>query len=301
MVRKFHFNFIKYRKLFYLISSSLVIISFLSILFFGLRLSIEFKGGSILEVEYKNYSPSSGEIREVLKDLNLGEVFIQKTGERGVILRLKDINEETHQELLNRLKEKGELEEIRFESVGPMIGEELKKKTEYLIVFSVFLIILYITFAFRGVMRPLKSWQYGICGVLALLHDVFIPIGIFAILGKFYNVEITLPIISALLTVFGYSINDSVVVFDRIRENLLKRKYENFEETVNESLNQTLFRSLSTSLTTLFPLFAIFFFGGETLKYFSLALILGISIGTYSSIFIASPLLVTWAKRSRQI
>ncbi len=301
MVRKFHFNFIKYRKVFYLVSSSLVIISFLSILFFGIKLSIEFKGGSILEVKYKNSPPSTEEIRNSLRDLNLGEIFVQKTGEKGVILRLKDISEESHRQILEKLKEKGDLEEIRFESVGPIIGEELKKKTEYLIILSIFVIVLYITFAFRRVMRPLKSWQYGICGILALFHDVFIPIGIFAILGKFYNVEITLPIITALLTVFGYSINDSVVVFDRVRENLLKRKYPSFEETVNESLNQTLSRSLSTSLTTLFVLFAIFFFGGETLKYFSLALILGISLGTYSSIFIATPLLVTWSKRYRQI
>lgn len=298
---KFHFNFIKRRRIYYAISGTLIIISFLSILFFGLKTSIEFRGGSILEVQYKDKTPSVQEVKDILKSLNLGDIILERTSNNGFIIRMRNIDEKTHQEILAKLREKGSLEELRFESIGPIIGQELKRKTEYLIILSIISIIIYITFAFRRVMRPVKSWQYGVAGVLALFHDVFIPVGIFSLLGKFYGVEITVPIITALLTVFGYSINDSVVVFDRIRENLLRRRYDSFEETVNESLNQTLSRSINTSLTTLLVLFAIFFFGGETLRYFALALILGISFGTYSSIFIASPLLVTWwKKRYRQ-
>lgn len=297
---KFHFNFVKRRKIYYAISGILILISFFSIVFFGIKTSIEFRGGSILEIKYSQEVPSSQEIRNSLAEIGIKDAIVQTTNQNTAIIRMKDINEKTHQKVLKKLGEGRKIEELRFESVGPVVGRELKKKTEYLILLSVISIIIYITFAFRRVMRPVKSWQYGVAGVLALFHDVFIPIGIFSILGKFYGVEITIPIITALLTVFGYSINDSVVVFDRIRENLIRRRYDNFEETVNESLNQTLSRSINTSLTTLLVLFAIFFFGGETLRYFALALILGISLGTYSSIFIASPLLVTWWARKNK-
>ncbi len=291
---KFHFNFVRKRKIYYAISGTLILISLLSIFLFGIKTSIEFRGGSILEIKYSQETPSSQEIRDSLAEIGIKDAIVQTTNQSTAIIRMKDIDETTHQKILSKLGEGRKIEELRFESIGPVIGRELKKKTEYLILLSIISIIIYITFAFRRVMRPVKSWQYGVAGVLALFHDVFIPVGIFSILGKFYNVEITIPIITALLTVFGYSINDSVVVFDRIRENLIRRRYDNFEETVNESLNQTLSRSINTSLTTLLVLFAIFFFGGETLRYFALALILGISLGTYSSIFIASPLLVTW-------
>ena len=156
--------------------------------------------------------------------------------------------------------------------------------------------LLYIAFAFRKVSRPVKSWQYGIVSLFILSHDVLMPLGILSIVGKFYDVQITIPLIVALITVVGYAINNVVVVFDRIRENLIKRTLISFEEISNLALNQTLTRQINTSLTTLFPLFFIFFIGGETLKYFALALILGILFGLYSSIFLASPILVNWLK-----
>ena len=189
----------------------------------------------------------------------------------------------------------GLVEEIRFESIGPVIGQELKDKTKIVVVVALLSMIVYIALAFRRVQRPLRSWQYGIASVLALFHDILIPLGIFVILGKFYGIEISIPIITALLAVLGYSINNTVVVFDRIRENLLTG-VETFQEIVDISLNQTLSRQINTSLTTLFVAGAIFFLGGETLKYFALALILGICAGTYSSIFLAGPILVTWLK-----
>ena len=212
---------------------------------------------------------------------------------------MRDISEDTREKIIEKLKEKEEIveEKTSFESIGPMIGREIKEKTRVAIILALIAILFYIAFAFRRVSYPVKSWQYGIAALIALFHDILIPLGVFSILGKFYGVQITIPVITALLTVLGYSINDTVVVFDRIRENLLKKRGVTFQETVNHSLSQTLTRSINTSLTTLFVLFAIFFFGGETLKYFSLALILGIASGTYSSIFLASPFIVAWKNR----
>ena len=283
---------IKYRKIYYLFSGTLILGSIVALVVFGLESGIDFTGGSILEIEFHNERLSNQEIKEKLADLDLGSVVLQPTGEKGLILRMKDINEETHQGILQRLSE---AEEQRFESIGPIIGQELKQKTKLFTILALLGIILYLTFAFRKVSWPLSSWQYGLITVfVALFHNLLIPVGIFSILGKIYQVQITIPIVVGLLTVLGYSINDTIVVLDRVRENLLRGRGKSFHDTVNMSLNQTLVRSINTSLTALFVLMAIFFFGGETLKYFSLVLILGIICGTYSSIFIASPLLVTW-------
>lgn len=286
-------NFIKYSRIFYIFSTILILGSLFSILFFGFNLGIDFTGGSIIELEFQEDVFSNQEIQEKLKDIELGTIVIQPTQEKGVIIRTKNIDEEIHQDILNKL---GNVKELRFENIGPVIGKELARKTQIAIVFALLSIIIYITFAFSKVTHPVKSWQYSIAALIALFHDVLISLGVFVILGEFYGVEITIPIIAAVLTILGYSINDTVVVFDRIRENLLRKTYVSFEETVNKSLNQTLVRSINTGLTVLLALFAIYFFGGETLEYFSLALIIGIVAGTYSSIFIASPLVVSWAK-----
>ena len=289
-------NFLKYRKFYFIFSGILVVGSLVFLFLFGLKPGIDFTGGSILEVEFQAERPSTKDLREKLNQFDLGEISIQPIGEKGIIIRMKDISEDTHQEIVQKLNETGELEERRFESIGPTIGRELKEKTKIVIVLALLAIVLYIALAFRRIQRPVSSWQYGIASLLALFHDVLIPIGTLSLLGKFYGVQITIPVIVALLTVLGYSINNTVVVFDRIRENLLKRIGATYEGTVNNSLNQTLTRSLNTSLTTLFVLIAIFLLGGETLKYFALTLILGIAAGTYSSIFLASPILVSWLK-----
>jgi len=252
-----------------------------------------------LEIEFKEARPSNEDIREKLAGLDLGDFLIQPTNEKGVIFRMKEIDEEAHQEILIRLGRE-DLEELRFESIGPVIGRELREKTGIVIVLSLLAILFYIAIAFRKLSFPIKSWQYGLASLMALFHDALIPLGVFSVLGIFYQIEITIPVVVALLTVLGYSINNTVVVFDRIRENLLKGVGGNYQESVNFSLNQTLSRSISTSLTTLFVLFSIFFFGGETLKYFALILILGISAGTYSSLFLAGPLLVAWLERKKR-
>lgn len=284
--------FTKHRKIYFIFSGILIIASIVVLVIFGLRPGIDFTGGSILEIEYKEKRPSNQQILEKLTDFELGTVSIQPTGERGVILRMKEIDEEAHQQILEKLLTPG-VEERRFESIGPTIGRELKRKTKIVIGVALLSMILYIALAFRRIQRPLRSWQYGIASCIALFHDILIPLGIFGVLGKFYSIEISIPVITALLAVLGYSINNTVVVFDRIRENLLRRE-ELFEEIIDVSLNQTLARQINTSLTTLFVAGAIFFLGGATLKYFALALILGILAGTYSSIFLAGPLLVSW-------
>ena len=286
----------KYRKFYFIFSGVLITGAIACLLIFGLNPGIDFTGGSILEIKYETERPANQQIKEKLSDFDLGEVYLQPTGEKGVILRMRNITEETHQQIIQKLNEGSEVEELRFESIGPVIGQELKEKTKIVVVLSLLAIVFYIAFAFRRLTFPAKSWQYGIASLVALFHDVLIPLGVFSLLGNFYGVQITIPVIVALLTVLGYSINNTVVVFDRIRENLLKRVGATFEETVDKSLNQTLARSLNTSLTTLFVLLAIFFLGGETLKYFALALILGIVAGTYSSFFLVSSLLTSWLK-----
>lgn len=284
---------VKYSKIYFAFSGILTLVSLISLVVFGLKAGIDFTGGSILELNYQTERPSTQEIKEKLSALGLGEVSVQPTQEKGIILRMKDISEDTHQAILEKL---GETQELSFESVGPTIGQELKQKTKIVIALSLLAMVFYIALAFRQVSRQVKSWQYGIVSLIILSHDVLLPLGIFSILGKIYGIQITIPVIIALLTVVGYAINNVVVVFDRIRENILRRAAISFDGMVNAAINQTLVRQLNTSLTTLFPLIFIFLIGGDVLKYFALALIMGISFGTYSSIFLAGPILVVWQK-----
>jgi len=295
-----YIKFIKYKKVFYGFSIVLVVLAVASIAVFGLKPGIEFSGGSSLELTFEEQAPFFDEIRTSLQTLDLGEVSIQKTSGNGVILKMKFIDEETHQKVLKELNTIGKVQQGSegFQVIGPVIGEELKQKTKIVVILALISILIYIAFSFRKIARPVNSWVYGMAGLIALFHDVLIPLGVFAVLGKFYGIEVTIPIITAFLTVFGYSINDSVVVFDRVRENLLKTRELDFSLVVEKSLNETLTRSINTSFTTLLALFAILFLGGESLKYFSFSLILGIGLGTYSSLFLATPLLTTflWIK-----
>jgi preprotein translocase subunit SecF len=294
------FNFTKYSIFYYIISGLLIIGAIVSLSMFGLKFGIEFVGGSSMQVDFQNgpkgTPPSNEAIQTALKSFNLGEITIQPTAETGAILQFKGVDEATHQKILAELNKMTPTAEKSFQYIGPSIGQELRNKTELAIFLALLAITLYIAFAFSKVSKPVSSWKYGITSLMALFHDVLIPLGVFSILGKFYNVEITIPIIAALLTILGFSVHDTIVIFDRIRENILRRGMGQFEDTVNWSLTQTLGRSISTVLTVEFVLVSLYFFGGETLKYFALALIIGITSGAYSSIFIASPLLVSWYK-----
>lgn len=290
------FNFTKYSAIYYIISGILIIATIVSLSMFGLKFGIEFVGGSNMEVQFQNQRPSNEAIQNALKSFNLGEVTVQPTGANSAILQFKGVDEATHQQVLAGLNKLAPTTEKSFQYIGPSIGQELRNTTEIAIVLALLAITIYIAFAFRKVSKPVSSWKYGITSLIALFHDVLIPIGVFSVLGHFYNIEITVPIVAALLTILGFSVHDTIVIFDRIRENILRRGMGQFEDTVNWSLTQTLGRSISTVVTVEFVLFALYFFGGETLKYFALALIIGITSGAYSSIFIASPLLVSWYK-----
>jgi len=285
---------IKHRKIYFTISIILLLVSLFSLIFWGLKLGIDFTGGSLIEVSFLEERLTNQEIQEKLSDLGLGQINIQPISEKSVLLRMKDIDENIHQQVIGKL---GNIEEQRFESVGPLIGEELKTKAIWAIGLALFIIVIYIAWAFRKVYKPVASWQYGLVAITALFHDIFITFGFFAILSHFKEIEIGLPFVAAFLTILGYSVNNSIVIFDRVRESLIKIHWSDFKEVINQSINQRMTRCLNTALTTLFVLLAVFFLGGESIKYFSLALIVGIIIGTYSSIFITSSLIVIWQRK----
>ncbi|MBU0670841.1 protein translocase subunit SecF [Patescibacteria group bacterium] len=285
------YNIIKHRKIWFSISMALITITIIAAIAYGFNLGIDFTGGSLLQIKYEGERPSTEEINTQLSEVpDLGEVNVQTTGDDGFILKMGFISNEQRQEVLYQLT--GATEES-FESIGPVIGEELKRKSWVAILLVLIGIVLYLSWAFRGVSKgPVPSWWYGISALGALAHDVIITLGVFLIIGHFFGVELNIMFITAILTVLGYSVNDTIVVFDRIREGLKTSTKDTFVEVVNEAVNHTITRSLNTSLTTLFVLAALFLFGGETIKYFVLALMIGIITGTYSSIFIASPLLL---------
>ena len=287
---------LRYRKIYYAISGTLVIMSIASLFVFGLNFGIDFKGGSLMELGFKDGRPDHSQVRDVLLGIDLGEVVIQDSGESGLILRFKDVDEATHQEILQSFEKFSEHEELRFESVGPIIGEETKKKSAWAIVLVVVMILIYVAWAFRRLTFPLRSWQYGVVALVTLFHDVVITMGVFSLLGYLLNIEVGVPFVAALLTILGYSVNDTIVIFDRIRENVARQgSIFDFGEVIDKSVRETRVRSFNTSLTTLFVLFAILFFGGHTITYFILTLIIGVVVGTYSSLFIASPLLFSWS------
>jgi len=276
----------------------MVIAALALVVFSGLTFGIDFTGGSILEVEYVGVRPEASLLRERINSLPIGEYRLQPTGESGFVIRTKELSESERVgvlELLN-VPEAGEIVEKRFNTVGPVIGEELKQKAYIAIIIVVLAIILFIAFSFRKVSKPVSSWKYGLAAIVALIHDIIIPTGFFVILGHIAGAEIDILFVTALLAILGFSVNDTIIVFDRVRENLSlnqeSRNQEPFETTVGRSLNQTFARSINTSFTTLIVLLALYIIGGDATKYFALTLIIGVIAGTYSSIFLASPLLV---------
>lgn len=289
-------NIISNRKIFYIFSGILVSASLISIMTLGLKFGIDFTGGSLLEVEYSDKRPDAEAVRKEIEKLNLGSIVIQQTGSHGYIFRFRDIDENMHQEILAVLKKSSSgLSEKRFDAIGPTIGKELRRRSVYAIFVVLILIVLYIAWAFRKVSKPISSWKYGVIAVAALFHDVLIPTGLFSILGRFVGAEVDTLFVTALLTILGFSVHDTIVVFDRVRENLHNNysKGVDFFSIVEQSVRETIVRSINTSVTVVLSLSAIFLFGGESIKYFTLTLIVGVVIGTYSSICIASPLLVT--------
>ena len=294
---------IQKRNIWYIISILLFVISLIALFVFKLNLGIDFTGGTSLEIKLSNnvksnIDLSSGDsfskyLNENIANEKTGNIIVQKVNNADFSLKFREIKQEDKEQLIASLKDKVDsgITEMSFEAIGPILGNELKNKTVVAITISLIAIVIYVAFAFRKSSYPIKSWKYGIIAILGLLHDIVITVGVFAILGHFFNVEIDILFITALLTILGHSIMDTIVVYDRIRENLRKSN-DSFETVANTSINETLARSINTSVATLLSLFAVFFFGGDSIKMFALALIVGITLGTYSSIFMASPLLV---------
>ena len=295
---------VKNRKIFLAFSVVLISVAVYALTAWGLNFGIDFTGGNLLEVKFDNYQPSVMEIQDSLADINLPSLTIQPT-ENSVILRFKSEAEDTRALVMGALEglageqEGAQVTQLQFDSVGASIGQELKSKSFNAALIVFIMIILYISWTFRSVSKPVSSWKYGVTAILALVHDVIMMLGVFAFLGHFTGSEVNTPFIAAILTVLGYSVTDTIVVFDRVRENLPKSN-DNFADTVNRSINQTISRSLATSFTSVLTLLAILFFGGSTIKDFALALAIGITVGTYSSLFVASPILVVWNNLSQR-
>jgi len=285
LIGKKKFDFIKNRKMAYIISVVIILVGLISIIFQGFNLGIDFAGGgSLLQIRFDK-SVSTTEVRNVLSEFNLSQSTIQNLSENEFVIRTEKINSEQRKEILSAFKENlTDLEVLRVETVGPVIGENLKKLAIYALLFAFIGIILYITMRFE--------FKFSIVSILALTHDCLIVLGIFSLLQK----EITISIIAAVLTIVGYSLNNTIVILDRLRENIKFKTREPFENLINISINQSLSRTINTALTTIIPILTLYFFGGNILSDFALALFIGMIAGTYSSIFIASPLLVEWNK-----
>lgn len=291
---------VRHRKITFSLSAALFLISVVLLGTLGLKPGIDFTGGSLFEISFSETRPTVDEMHMALDQLDfVGSVLVQPAGEDSMQLKTQFLSEDQHQALLQALRDNFETEsnrvlEERADVIGPAVSSNLRSKSFYAAFTVIIAIILYVAYAFRKVSAPVQSWKYGLAAIVALIHDVTITMAAFALLGYYLGVEVDIPFVVALLTILGYSVNDTIVVFDRVRENLLQDGSGKFEESVNNGVNETFVRSLNTSMTTLVVLAALFFFGGASIQYFALALMIGITLGTYSSIFLASPLLVEW-------
>ena len=292
------------RKYFYFAISLLIIIpGIVSMLLWGLRLSIDFIGGSRIEVQSAKFKvqSSKNELKGVFKEQKIEVSSMQQSGTDIFVIRTKSLDQNVHQKLKLAIEKKyPEAKELSFQTVGPTIGKETTINAIKAVVISSLLIILYIAWSFRKVPKPANSFRFGICAIIALIHDVLVVVGVFSLLGHFWGVEVDSLFVTAILTIIGFSVHDTIVVFDRIRENLRRMPGNSFATIVNDSILQTLGRSLNTSLTVLLVLFTLLLFGGESIRWFVVALLVGIISGTYSSIFNAAPLLVVWEEWSRK-
>ncbi len=281
------------RNWFFAFSLLIIIPGIVSLFLWGLRLGADFSGGTLLEVKFSK-PVEKEKIVEVGKKNHL-DLTLQPTGKNSFNIRTKPLDDKQDKKLLEDLDETlGGAEQIRIETIGPTIGRELLTNSLKALVIAALAIVFYIAWAFRSVPKPASSWRFGITAVITLLHDVLVLVGVFSILGHFLNVEVDSLFVTAVLTVIGFSVHDTIVIFDRIRENLNKASFKTFEETVDHSIMQTIGRSLNTSMTVILVLTALLLFGGTSIRWFVAALLIGIISGTYSSIFNAAPLLVVW-------
>ena len=286
-------NIMKFKKVYFAISLLFLIPGIFFLLRFGLKPSIDFTGGSLLEIKGEGLTDNREKISEKVGDTY--EIsLVQSSGENQIIIRGKTISNETKDEVVTKLSEEyGEIEEKRFETVGPTLGKELLMKTIAAIVIVSVLITIY-------VWRQFSKIRFGISAILAMFHDSLILLGVFSVLGHFYHVEVDVLFVTALLTTLSFSVHDTIVVFDRIRELRKKNHKLSLEGVVNMAVLETLSRSINNSITIILMLLALVLIGGESIKWFSVALLIGAVTGTYSSTFTAAPLLLLWEEISKK-
>jgi preprotein translocase subunit SecF len=294
-------NFLKYSKLYFSVAIIAVVLSVYALFSYGLKVGIDFEGGSLLQFDYKNARPEISLIQNALNGIEeTKNVQIQPMGDRGIALKIsqKNISTEVYNNIISKVKETGEIDEksISSEAISPLIGKELRDKTIIVAIVALIAMLIYIAIAFRNVSKPITSFQYGLSSTLMLFHDIIIPLGVLALLGYFYGAQLTIPVITAILTIVGSCINNTVVVFDRIRENLTKDRKSTYADIVNKSLNETFARCMNTSLSIMIALGVLYYFfaSEESLKYFTIIMMVGTIAGTFSSTFLASPVLVSW-------
>ncbi|TSC93968.1 MAG: preprotein translocase subunit SecF [Candidatus Berkelbacteria bacterium Licking1014_85] len=286
-------SILKFQKFFLIISLILTVFSLVVLGIYKLKPGIDFTGGSVIEVSTK---AKTEDIEKIFKNNNL-PIIVSTSSDNTQILKTKEIDENTKNKIITDINGVGETKILRFETIGPTISKSLTKKAIWSVIIASLGIIMYIAFAFRNLPSALSSWRFGITAVVALLHDILITTGVFALAGIFYGYEVDSLFITALLTVMGFSVHDTIVVFDRVRENVIKNPNNNFYINADHALVQTLARSLNTSLTIIITLTALFILGGSSIQHFVFTLLFGIIIGTYSSIFVATSLLVLWYKK----
>ncbi len=293
---------IRYKKIFLSISALLVLAGVVSIAVFGFRPGTDFTGGVLWRLSFEE-EVSKDEVVRILQDAGAVDVSaFEDLSEEGLLLiKMKELSQDEKPVLEAALEESaGAFEELRFEFIGPTVGEELRSRAIWAVILVLVAVSLYIAFAFRKVSYPITSWKYGVVTLVTLFHDVIIPAGLLAFLGNLNGIELDSNFIVAILFIMGFSVHDTIVVFDRIRENIgHMKKGDVFEEKVGESISQTLVRSINTSLTLILVLLALLFFGAVSLNFFVLIVLIGTLVGTYSSICVASPLLTLWYKSGK--
>lgn len=290
-------NIVKYRRIFFTGSLILIGVALYALFSYGLNLGSDFTGGTVMEIEYQASRPEMSVLKTSIDTLKLPSISILPIGERGLLLKAKTISDTEKDSINLALSQNGKalFSEKRFSEVGPTLGKELSRKGLVAIFLVVLFIIIFITIAFRRVSaHRMASWKYGVATIIALVHDIVISSGAMALFGHFYGAEADALFLTALLTILALSVNDTIVVFDRIRENLNRHSSNSFSEVVGISINETYIRSINTTLTTVFVLACLFIFGPESTRFFSAVLLVGMVVGTYSSIFIASNILVEW-------
>lgn len=296
------YRFLGKKKILWLaISVAIMIPGIIALSVWKLPLGIDFRGGAQFELKFDK-TPTQEALKQKITSYPEARGVTVTTAEgESFIVRVLPISEGEYKEISKKLEtDFGTYTEKQFQSVGPSVSKDLTRKAITAVVIATLLIILYLAYSFRGVSHPVSSWRFGLVAAVALLHDLLISIGVFAILAHYFNYEVDSSFITAMLTIMGFSVHDTIVVFDRIRENLTKNRVATaaeFEQVADDSLSETLNRSIATSLTVIFTLSALAILGGESIRGFVVTLLVGIFIGTYSSIFTATPLLVLWQQR----